>query len=64
MSKFEQIGVLIQRESFSKEDSIRRFNISCDICCYRGMQIDCDRCAIAVAHKQIIAFFEEREMRK
>ena len=59
MSKFEQIGVNIQHESISKEDSVRRFKISCDICCCRGMKIDCDRCSIAVAHRQIVAIFDE-----
>lgn len=64
MSKFEQIGINIQMESVSKADAIKKFNHSCNICCCKGMKIDCDRCAIAVTHHQIVAIFEDKEVAK
>jgi len=59
MTKFEQIGVERQLESDSKKEALKSFSISCNICCYRGMKLSCDKCSIAHAHKQILAVFED-----
>lgn len=59
MNKFENIGVERQYESISKAEANRNFRISCNICSCRGMHLDCDHCAIAVAHEATLFAFEE-----
>ena len=60
MCKFEQIGVERQYDSMDAYESNRNFRISCSVCCRKGMKIDCDRCAIAVAHEAVQVVFGER----
>lgn len=55
MIKFEQIGVNLQNESETIKEAQNKFSRSCDICCNRGLNIKCERCAIAIAHKLTIA---------
>ncbi len=62
MTKFEQIGINIQMSAVSKEDALQKFSHSCILCCHKGMRIDCDRCAIAVTHHQLIAIFKDKEV--
>lgn len=64
MHKFEQIGVNYQYAAATKEMAIKSFNISCNICCCKGMRIDCDRCAIAETHSLIMACFDARKETK
>ena len=64
MTKFENIGVERQQKSISLYEADRNFNISCTLCCHYNMRIDCDRCAIAVAHEQVIAIFADKEVNK
>ena len=64
MTKFEQIGVNYQNDAESKEQANRSFRYSCECCCTRGMHIECDRCAIAVAHNLTIAAFENNKVTK
>lgn len=59
MTKFEQIGVERQLESDTKAAALYNFKHSCKVCCYRGMKIDCDRCAIAFTNSEVVACFEE-----
>lgn len=59
MNKFENIGVERQYESINKAEANRNFRISCNICSCRGMHLDCDHCAIAVAHEATLFAFEE-----
>lgn len=61
MHKFEQVGVNLQYSSVSKKQAQQRFEYSCNTCCYRGMHIDCDHCAIAAIHSLVVATFEELE---
>ena len=61
MTKFEQVGINFQQTSRTKEEAMQRFEHSCNICCYRGMHIDCDKCGIAVCNKMVIATFEPRK---
>jgi len=58
MTKFEQVGVNYQKMSTSKEDAMQKFEHSCDICACRGMRIDCDKCAIAVFNKLVVAIYD------
>lgn len=60
MTKFEQRGKYFQETAYSMEDAIRKFKISCDICCYQGKHLDCDNCIIDNAHKQIVAYFADK----
>lgn len=64
MTKFEQVGVNYQNDAESKEQANRSFRYSCECCCTRGLHIECDRCAIAVAHNLTIAAFENNKVAK
>lgn len=64
MTKFEQVGVNYQNDAESKEQANRSFHYSCECCCTRGLRIECDRCAIAVAHNLTIAVFENKKVAK
>lgn len=61
MTRFEEIGVEIQYGATSKRKAQGSFRYSCNVCCNRGMHIDCDRCAIACAHKTVVESFEALE---
>ena len=61
MTKFEQVGVNMQYESDTKETAMKKFSRSCECCCSKGMNIECDRCAIEIVHKLVIASFESKE---
>ena len=61
MCKLGQIGVERQYESANKYEADRNFRISCNLCCHRGMCLDCDRCAIAVAHELVIATYDKHD---
>lgn len=60
MTKFEQKGIQLQQSSVTKAEAQRNFAHSCDVCCSRGLRLDCDRCGIAVCHKLTIAIFENK----
>ena len=55
MNKFEQKGIQFQQSSTTKEEALRNFAYSCDVCCSRGIRLDCERCGIAVCHKLTMA---------
>lgn len=57
MTRFEEIGVQRQQDSYSEVDAIKQFQRSCRLCCLKGMQIECKRCAIAHEHEQVIEAF-------
>lgn len=59
MRKFEQIGVSYQLDSMTKHEALRSFRHSCHVCCYKGVNIDCDKCCIAQTHKEVIAIFDD-----
>lgn len=63
MTKFEQIGCNYQYESDTKEEALHNFQHSCYCCCMKGMRIECDHCAIEVAHKHVVASFENKEVK-
>ena len=62
MTRFEEIGVEIQYGATSKRKAQGSFRYSCDVCCKRGMHIECDRCASACAHKAVVESFEALEV--
>ena len=64
MTKFETIGINYQYEARNKHEANKSFEHSCKCCCEKGMHIECDRCAIAQAHSLIIAYFDDRRVRK
>lgn len=51
MTGFERKGVELQEEASTMEQACRAFAYSCKVCCERGIRINCDRCAISVAHE-------------
>lgn len=59
MTAFETKGVELQRDSSSGFQARKRFENSCNICCTRGIRIECDRCAIKVAHETFMGVLEE-----
>ena len=60
MTKFEQIGVNYQYSANDTQEAQKAFEHSCDCCCAKGMRIECDRCAIAVAHHLVVAAFDAK----
>lgn len=58
MTKFEQRGIELQHEAVSVSHARKNFAYSCDVCCNRGLHLDCDRCAIAATHSLVVATFE------
>ena len=63
MTKFEQRGVELQYDSDSRKEAIQRFSYSCDVCCDRGLRIECDRCATKATHDLTMAYLAARERR-
>ncbi len=59
MTKFEQVGVQRQLDSDNKREAMRAFQHSCDVCCHKGMHINCDKCAIAHVNREVVAVFDE-----
>lgn len=43
MTKFENIGVARQYQSRNKHEADKQFERSCDMCCCRGMHLECPR---------------------
>lgn len=54
MTRFEEIGVQRQSECCTRFEAEKQFRNSCSLCCNRGFQIECDRCAIANEHRQVL----------
>lgn len=61
MTKFEQIGVNRQYESETVNQANRAFKHSCDVCCNKGIKIDCERCSIEFVHSLVVACFNDRK---
>lgn len=59
MSHFEERGMRIQIEASSLTQAKDKFAHSCNLCCNRGLRIDCERCAIRVVHEKVIGFFSD-----
>lgn len=61
MTKFEAIGMNIQRSAYRKEWAVKQMNNSCYYCVLRNMRINCDRCMIAETHKKVMEELTERD---
>lgn len=59
MTRFEERGIEIQKDSRSEFDCKRRMQTSCDICSTRGMQIECKRCAIREFHELMLSVYHD-----
>ena len=59
MIKFEQVGINLQNECETIKEAESKFARSCEICCNRGLHIECDRCLIAAAHKLTVSALSE-----
>ena len=57
MTRFEEIGVELQEQSWTPKEADRKFQRSCELCCSRGFHIRCDRCAIDCAHRRMKEVF-------
>lgn len=53
MTTFEKIGVERQENARNFYQAKKQFDWSCELCCTKGMRIDCDRCHIAWAHDNV-----------
>lgn len=60
MTKFETIGVNRQFDANSIEEANKSFARSCEVCCKKGMHIECDRCHIAFTNNLICAYFNDK----
>lgn len=58
---FEQVGVERQINADTPEEAIRSFKHSCAVCCTKGAYVKCDKCAIAHAHNEVLACFQDVE---
>lgn len=61
MDSFEQVGINFQYDARSIEDANKKFEYSCDCCCNKGRNKPCDQCKIAIAHRFIVAFFNDQK---
>jgi len=59
MSRFEEVGVNRQVCAETRAQAERSFAMSCDICCNRGLRIECDRCAIQAAHERMMKVLDD-----
>ena len=57
--KFQTIGINRQYDASSAEDATKAFKRSCECCCNRGVQLDCDHCSIAFVHSLVMANFDD-----
>jgi hypothetical protein len=64
VTKFETIGVERQQDADSKAEARKFFRGSCYACCNKGIRIECDRCAIAHVHSEVVAIFDDIEQRR
>jgi hypothetical protein len=65
--KFVQISKNLQDACSTPEDAKRAFATSCNICCSRGIKMDCDRCPVKAHHELVVAVMadlEEFDMKK
>ena len=63
MSRFESRGIEHQYSATSASMAHRAFATSCNICCTRGIHLECDKCGILTAHNLVttLIFNERRE---
>lgn len=64
MTKFEEIGQKYQMQAYDIDYAKWSFKNSCNICCSRGLHINCSNCAIAQSHALVVAALEEAKGEK
>lgn len=64
MTHFEQVGINAQYDAGNIKEANKSFTWSCNCCCHKGKQINCDRCGIAFAHNLVVANFRDIEEMK
>lgn len=58
---FENKGIERQYNATNPKVAQRAFATSCDICCTRGMHLNCSKCGISTAHNTVMTIlFNER----
>ena len=57
--EFIEEGIVRIRHSPDLRTAQRSFDRSCEICCYRGLQIRCDHCKIAYVFEQARECFSD-----
>ena len=62
MTLFEVNGVDRQVNCSNEFQARKQFRRSCEMCCARGLYIDCDCCAIRAAHEAILESFVMRRV--
>lgn len=64
MTKFETVGVNRQFDAINVEEANKAFAHSCEVCCKKGMRIECDKCHIAYTNTLICAYFNDNNKGK
>jgi hypothetical protein len=59
--KFIELAIRYQNAASTKEEAVKNFERSCNICCNRGLHLDCDRCQVSVVHNMTIAVLDDLE---
>lgn len=57
--KFIELAIRYQNAASTKEEAVKNFERSCNICCNRGLHLDCDRCQVSVVHNMTIAVLDD-----
>lgn len=60
MTKFEQIGINYQYGAVCLKDANKAFEYSCNCCCNKGIQLNCDKCSIAHVHNLVVVYFDDK----
>ena len=59
--KFIEVAIRYQNTASTKEEAVKKFERSCNICCNRGLHLDCDRCQVSAVHNMTIAVLDDLE---
>jgi len=54
MTRFEEIGVDRQWDARNPWQAKKQLEISCELCCNKGLRIQCTRCQIQNAHELVM----------
>ena len=57
--RFQTVGINRQYDAIDIADAVKQFKRSCECCCHKGVQLDCDQCGIAFAHNLVVANFHD-----
>lgn len=61
MLAIHRVGMNKQDLARTVEEAKKLFDQSCNICIYRGINIDCDHCPLAVYHEMNVAAIRDSE---